>query len=98
MQNFTAELFSMFFALIVILVLAWVVLRVLKRTRFSQSSDDTLRFLRALPVGTRERIVLIQYRGEEYLLGVTTGGINLLEKRAAISESEIAQNRDEKIS
>lgn len=86
MQDFTAELFSMFFVLIIVLVLSWVVLRVLKRTQFGKSSDDTLRFLRALPVGTRERVVLIQYRGEEYLLGVTTGGINLLEKRAAISE------------
>jgi len=79
----------MFLALLVVLVLAWLVLRVLKRTQFGKSTDDTLRFLRALPVGTRERIVLIQYRGKEYMLGVTPGGINLLEKRAvALAEDQ----------
>jgi len=76
----------MFFTLAVVLALVWVTLRILKRTQFGKSSDDTLRFMRALPVGNRERVVLIQYRGEEYMLGVTPGGINLLEKRDVIPE------------
>jgi len=80
MQNFAAELFSVFLALLIVLVMAWIVLRILKRTQSGKSSDHTLRFLRTLAVGTRERVVLIRYRDKEYLLGVTPGGINLLDK------------------
>jgi len=85
-QNFTTELVSMLFTLAVVLVLAWIVLRVLKRSQLGKSSDDKLKFVRALPVGSRERVVLVEYRGKEYMLGVTPGGINLLEKRAVTTE------------
>lgn len=86
MENFAAELVSTFFALILVLAIAWLVLRFIKRTQFHKSSDESLRFLRALPVGSRERVVLVQYRGKEYMLGVTSGGINLIEKRALENE------------
>jgi flagellar protein FliO/FliZ len=37
-----------------------------------------LHFVRALPVGTRERVVLLDHAGERWMLGVTAGGISLL--------------------
>lgn len=39
---------------------------------------DELRFLRALPLGPRERAVLVEVRGERLLLGVAAGGVTLL--------------------
>lgn len=71
-------------ALLIVLVLAWGALRLLKYMQDRQiggtRGDETqaLRFLRALPVGTRERVMLIEAEGERLLIGVTTGGITLL--------------------
>lgn len=94
MQEFGTELLSMFFALVVVLLLAWLILRVIKRAQNGKSSDDTLRFVRALPVGSRERVVLIEYHGKEYMLGVTPGGINILEKRNAEPDKNITNLED----
>jgi flagellar biogenesis protein FliO len=35
------------------------------------ASDDALRFVRALPVGTKERVVIVEHRGARWMLGVT---------------------------
>jgi len=73
----------MVLALAVVLALAWVVLRVL-RSRMSpgasarEGDDDTLRFVRALSVGAKERVVIVEHRGERWMLGVTAGGINTI--------------------
>ena len=42
--------------------------------------DRSLRFLRALPLGQRERVVLIEVGDETMLLGVGTGAITLLSR------------------
>ena len=71
-------------ALAFVLALAWGALRLFKLWQDrsiggARSGDDrVLRFLRALPVGTRERVMLIEAEGERMLIGVTAGGITLL--------------------
>ncbi|MGF1680400.1 flagellar biosynthetic protein FliO [Photobacterium minamisatsumaniensis] len=62
----------------VILFLAWL----LKRMKFPgvQGNDSSLRVLRQLPVGQRERIVLLQVGDEQMLVGVTQQNISLLGK------------------
>jgi flagellar protein FliO/FliZ len=50
-----------------------------------------LRFVRALPVGPRERVVVVQYRGEEWVLGVTAGGISLL-GRAPATDAQVPRD------
>ena len=72
-------------ALVFVLALAWGAIRLLKwwqdRSLVGDAeagSDRALRFLRALPVGTRERVMLIEAEGERMLIGVTAGGITLL--------------------
>ena len=71
-------------ALLIVLVLAWGALRLLKYMQDRQiggikgEETQALRFLRALPVGTRERVMLIEAEGERLLIGVTAGGISLL--------------------
>ncbi len=84
MENFTSGILTTLLALAIVIALAWITLRALERMQYGKSTGDELRFIRALPVGARERIVIIQYRNEEYLLGVTSGGISLLEKRPTI--------------
>lgn len=83
-------------ALLIVLALAWGALRLLKYMQDRQvggaRGDETqaLRFLRALPVGTRERVMLIEAEGDRLLIGVTAGGISLLARwPAAVSRPEM---------
>ena len=92
-SSFGAQLASTFVALAFVLSLAGVSLWLLKRWQgrdrggVSASAAPTdLRFVRALPVGAKERVVLIAYAGEHWLLGVTTGGITLLGRQPAQQE------------
>ena len=82
MENFASALASMGLALVFVLLLAWVAIRLMKRMQLGRGGPgtpaDALRFVRALPVGQRERVVVLHYRGEEWVLGVTAGGITLL--------------------
>jgi flagellar protein FliO/FliZ len=75
-------------ALLVVCALAYAALHLLKR--FGGGSGvaagglgDELHFLRALPVGPRERLVLVRWRGRTLLLGVTAGGISVLDQDSA---------------
>jgi flagellar protein FliO/FliZ len=83
MESFALSFASMLLALAVVLSLAWVVLRLL-RSRLQgprdpkAAGDDALRFVRALPVGARERIVIVEHRGARWMLGVTAGGISTI--------------------
>jgi flagellar protein FliO/FliZ len=83
METFALSFASMLLVLALVLAIAWGVLR-LARSRLqprpagAKSADDVLRFVRALPVGSKERIVLIEHRGERWLLGVTSGGISTI--------------------
>ena len=74
---------SMLLALAFVVALAWVVLRVMRarmqpRGASSGAADDGLRFVRALPVGAKERVVIVEHRGERWMLGVTTGAISTI--------------------
>lgn len=71
-------------ALAVVLGLAWVSLRALRKWQDrglggpNGAADRQIRFVRALPVGQRERLVLVEAEGELMLVGVTSGSISLL--------------------
>lgn len=104
MDNFSSQLLSTLLALAFVGLLAWVSLAMLKRLQQgrllpgSRPDADELRFVRALPVGAKERVVVMQYRGEEWVLGVTGGGISLLSREpvrgmaASTSSDEVAHS------
>lgn len=78
------EVLSGILALAVVLGLAWVSLRLLKRFNVGLGSAPGapgLKFLRALPLGPRERLVVVAYEGEVLLLGVSAGQVTLLDRR-----------------
>jgi flagellar protein FliO/FliZ len=84
MESFAMSFVSMLLALGVVIVIAWFALRLLRdrlQPRVKAGStgpDDTLRFVRALPVGAKERVVIVEYRGTRWMLGVTAGGISTI--------------------
>ena len=73
MESFALSFASMVLALAIVLGLAWVVLRFMRsrmqpRGPQGTTSDDMLRFVRALPVGAKERVVIVEHRGARYEL------------------------------
>jgi flagellar protein FliO/FliZ len=83
MESFALSFASMLLALAFVLGLAWIALRLL-RARLQaprdakMAGDESLRFVRALPVGARERLVIVEHRGARWMLGVTAGGISTI--------------------
>ena len=83
MESFAMNFTGMLLALTAVIAVAWMALRLL-RDRLQpgvgrgQAAGDTLRFVRALPVGPKERVVIVEHRGERWMLGVTAGGISTL--------------------
>lgn len=85
MESFALSFASMLVALALVLALAWLILR-LMRARLEprgaraggSAADEALRYVRGLSVGAKERIVIVEHRGQRWMLGVTTGGISTL--------------------
>ena len=74
-------------ALALVLGMAWGVIWLLKKLQDRQlgvgangEEEQPIRFLRSMPLGQRERVVLIEARGETMLVGVTAGSITLLHR------------------
>jgi len=83
MESFALSFASMVLALAAVLALAWVLLRLLRsrlqpRARAGPEGDDLLRYVRGLQLGAKERVVLVEHRGERWMLGVTAGGISTI--------------------
>lgn len=85
------ELLTVALALAIVLGLAFFSLKLLKRLQAGAPSDDQIRYLRALPVGQRERLTLVAYRDEVFLLGVTAGQITVLDRRPRSPEELAAE-------
>jgi len=83
MQEFMGSFIWMLVALAAVIALAWLTLRFIQRrpnllAQVKNQNDDALKFVRALPVGSRERVVIVEHRGQRWMLGVTAGGISTI--------------------
>lgn len=76
------DLLTVAVALAIVLALAFFSLKLLKRAQTGRpGANDEIRYIRALPVGPRERLTLVEYRDEILLLGVTAGQITVIDRR-----------------
>lgn len=66
---------GLFIVLVLIVVLAWFAK---KMNRFHSLTDDSLKIIGGLSMGSRERVVLLQVGEEQLLLGISPGRINTL--------------------
>jgi flagellar protein FliO/FliZ len=87
MNNYAQELLFTLVALILVITLAWFLLKALKGFHVSQTGTNRIKLLLTLPVGSRERVVVVSYREHEYLVGITAGGMNLIDKLPNLKES-----------
>lgn len=75
--NLLQTLMGLLLVLACILVVAWL----LKRSNgFHTAANGKMKVIAGLPLGTRERAVLIQVGDEQLLVGVTSQQVSLLHK------------------
>lgn len=67
----------------VVIGLAYVALALLQRVRNGGAPRQDLRFVSSLPVGQRERLVIVNWSGKHLLLGVTAASIAVLDQAPA---------------
>jgi flagellar protein FliO/FliZ len=83
MESFAMNFTGMLLALTAVIAVAWLALRLLRDRmqpgmKPGQAAGEAVRFVRALPVGAKERVVIVEHRGERWMLGVTAGGISTI--------------------
>ena len=84
-------------ALAWVLALAWLFLRLLKRATTLRAVDGRVppQVLQAVPLGGRERLVVVRDGEHEYVLGVTAASVSLIDKRAAApAPTKVAAHTD----
>jgi flagellar protein FliO/FliZ len=86
MESYLQELLFVVLALIFVVLMAWLLLKGLKGLHTQHGDGTRLKLLLTLSVGTRERLVVVNYREHEYLIGITHGSVNLLDKLPAGEE------------
>jgi len=76
-MNLVQTFLGLLLVLICIVLVAWL----LKRSNsFHTAASGKLKVIAGIPLGTRERAVLVQIGDEQILLGVTPQQINMLHK------------------
>ncbi|MCL1050692.1 flagellar biosynthetic protein FliO [Shewanella abyssi] len=75
-----ATLASMVGGLIVVLLLIFALAYMVKRLNLVPSSQGVLKTLAVTPLGQKEKLVLVEVDGQQYLLGVTPHQVNVVDK------------------
>ncbi|WP_254693787.1 flagellar biosynthetic protein FliO [Shewanella sp. MEBiC00475] len=77
-----ATLANMVGGLIVVLALIFLLAYIVKRLKLVPSSGGVIKTVAVTSIGQREKVVLVEVNGQQYLLGVTSQQINLIDKLA----------------
>ena len=88
--SFALQLGSTALALVLVLGLAWVLLRALKRWQVKTGAGagaDAAQVLHNVALGPRERLVTVRWRGRDYLLGVAAGAVQRIADAPAHAET-----------
>ncbi len=87
-----ADLVSMVFSLLAVLALILVLAWLVKRFNPALPSSDEFKVIRTLPLGTRERLLVVEIDDAQHLLGVTPGSINYLyQLKQPLTEKELPE-------
>ncbi len=68
----------------------WVV----RRTPLARRAGRSLAIKETLPLGARDRLVIVRFEERELLLGINSNGISLLSEREAALESDGGAEND----
>jgi len=71
---------NMLVSLIAVLALILALAFVAKKLRIGPANQQGIKLVANLTLGTKERVVVVEVENEQYLVGVTSSHINLLQK------------------
>jgi len=74
------ELLISALALVAVLVLAYLVIKGGSSLSALKNRNGSMKLLESIAIGSRERIVVVQYKDQHFLLGITTHSINVLDQ------------------
>jgi flagellar protein FliO/FliZ len=83
MQNYALDLVLTLVILFIVIGLAWLMLHTLKKVYNHSHKNDRMKLKLTLPIGHRERVVVVQYEGNDYVLGVTANQVSLIDKKVS---------------
>lgn len=84
-----ATLANMLGGLIVVLILIFVLAYIVRRFNLVPASSNVLKVVAATSLGQREKVVLVEVDGQQYLLGVTPQQVNLIDKLETVVNTEM---------
>ena len=88
----TGDILSMVLSLVMVLVLIIVLAFFVKKLNPNLANSDEFKVVRSLPLGSRERLMVVEIDNAQHLLGVTTPSINYLHKlETPLSEKELPE-------
>jgi flagellar protein FliO/FliZ len=88
----TTDIISMVMSLAVVVVLILVLAFFVKKLNPNLTNNDEFKVIRSLPLGSRERLMVVEIDNAQHLLGVTPHSINYLHKlETPLTEKEIPE-------
>jgi flagellar protein FliO/FliZ len=79
-ESALATMTNMLGGLLVVIALIFLLAYLVKRLKLVPSSHGVLKTLAVTPLGQREKMVLVEVDGQQYLLGVTSQQVSLIDK------------------
>jgi len=88
----TTDIISMVMPLGVVVVLILVLAFFVKKLNPNLTNNDEFKVIRSLPLGSRERLMVVEIDNAQHLLGVTPHSINYLHKlETPLTEKELPE-------
>ena len=89
MINFAASAL----ALLLVLVLAYYVIKAGAKFNGMKQRGNGIQVLESTAIGSRERLVVVSYNNQRYLLGVTGQSVSVVDKHEISPEKTLAQEQ-----
>jgi len=88
----TADILSMVMSLFLVLVVIVVLAFFVKKLNPNLTNSDEFKVIRSLPLGSRERLMVVEIDNSQHLIGVTPHSINYLHKlETPLKEKELPE-------
>jgi len=88
----TTDIVSMVLSLCMVVVLILVLAFFVKKLNPNVTNNDEFKVIRSLPLGSRERLMVVEIDNAQHLLGVTPHSINYLHKlETPLTEKELPE-------
>ena len=88
----TTDIISMVMSLGVVVVLILVLAFFVKKLNPNLTNNDEFKVIRSIPLGSRERLMVVEIDNAQHLLGVTPHSINYLHKlETPLTEKELPE-------